>query len=48
MLENVIGYEHKEWKSPIERFTNLSSWVLHILDTLHKKQKNRPIQSCGN
>ena len=33
MLENVIGYEHKEWKSPIERFTNLSGWVLHILDT---------------
>ena len=39
MLENVIGYEHKEWKSPIERFSNLSGWVLHILDTLHKKQK---------
>ena len=43
MLENVIGYEHKEWKSPIERFSNLSSWVLHILDTLHKKQKNKHI-----
>ena len=43
MLENVIGYEHKEWKSPIERFTNLSGWVLHILDTLHKKQKNKHI-----
>ena len=28
MLENVIGYEHKEFKSPIDRFTNLSSWVL--------------------
>ena len=38
MLENVIGYEHKEWKSHIERFSNLSGWVLHILDTLHKKQ----------
>ena len=43
MLENVIGYEHKEFKSPIERFSNLSSWVLHILDTLHKKQKNKHI-----
>ena len=43
MLENVIGYEHKEWKSPIERFTNLSGWVLHILDTLHKKQKNKHV-----
>ena len=41
MLENVIGYEHKEWKSPIERFSNLSGWVLHILDTLHKKQTNK-------
>ena len=43
MLENVIGYEHKEWKSPIERFSNLSSWVLHILDTLHKKQINKHV-----
>ena len=43
MLENVIGYEHKEFKSPIERFTNLSSWVLHLLNTLHKKQKNKHI-----
>ena len=43
MLENVIGYEHKEWKSPIERFTNLSGWVLHILNTLHKKQNNKHI-----
>ena len=41
MLENVIGYEHKEWTSPIERFSNLSDWVLHILDTLHKKQTNK-------
>jgi len=43
MLENVIGYEHKEYKSPIERFSNLSSWVLHILDTLHKKQINKHV-----
>ena len=43
MLENVIGYEHKEWKSPIERFSNLSGWVLHILDTLHKKQTNKHV-----
>ena len=39
MSEEIVGYEHKEFKSPIERFTNLSGWVLHILDTLHKKQK---------
>jgi len=39
--KNIFGYEHKEYNTPIERFTNLSGWVLHILDTLHKKQKNK-------
>ena len=43
MLENVIGYEHKEYNGPIERFKNLSDWVLHLLDTLHKKQKDKII-----
>jgi len=43
MLENVIGYEHKEYNGPIERFKNLSDWVLHILDTLHKKQEDKII-----
>ena len=43
MLENIIGYEHKEYNGPIERFKNLSDWVLHILDTLHKKQTNKHI-----
>ena len=43
MLENVIGYEHKEYNGPIERFKNLSDWVLHILDTLHKKQTDKDI-----
>ena len=43
MLENVIGYEHKEYNGPIERFKNLSDWVLHILETLHKKQKDKII-----
>ena len=41
MLENIIGYEHKEYNGPIERFKNLSDWVLHILDTLHKKQEDK-------
>ena len=27
MLENIIDYEHKERKSPIERCSNLSGWV---------------------
>ena len=43
MLENSIGYEHKEYNGPIERFKNLSDWVLHILDTLHKKQEDKII-----
>ena len=43
MLENVTGYEHKEYNGPIERFKNLSDWVLHILDTLHKKQQDKII-----
>ena len=43
MLENIIGYEHKEYNGPIERFKNLSDWVLHILDTLHKKQEDKII-----
>jgi Holliday junction resolvasome RuvABC endonuclease subunit len=43
MLENIIGYEHTEYNGPIERFKNLSSWVLHILNTLHKKQSDKHI-----
>ena len=43
MYENIIGYEHKENNGPIDRFKNLSDWVLHILDTLHKKQKDKKV-----
>ena len=43
MYDNIIGYEHKENTGPIDRFKNLSDWVLHILDTLHKKQTNKKI-----
>ena len=43
MYENIIGYEHKENNGPIDRFKNLSDWVLHILDTLHKKQTDKKV-----
>ena len=41
--ENIIGYEHEENTGPINRFKILSDWVLHILDTLHKKQTDKQI-----
>ena len=29
--ENIYGYEHKEWKDPIERFTYISDFVMDLL-----------------
>ena len=31
--KNIFGYEHEEYNTPIERFTNISNWAL---DTIHK------------
>ena len=31
--DNIIGYEHKEWTDPIERFKNISDFILDILYT---------------
>jgi len=31
--KNIFGYEIKEYNTPIERFTNISTWAL---DTIHK------------
>ncbi len=31
--DNIIGYEHKEWTDPIERFKNISDFVFNILYT---------------
>ena len=31
--KNIFGYEIKEYNTPIERFTNISTWTL---DTIHK------------
>ena len=35
--KNIFGYEHKEYNTPIERFTNISSWAL---DIIHKHKEN--------
>ena len=35
--KNIFGYEHKEYNTPIERFTNISTWVL---DTIHKHKSD--------
>ena len=35
--KNVFGYEHKEYTTPIERFSNISSWALDIIHK-HKKE----------
>ena len=35
--KNIFGYEIKEYNTPIERFTNISTWAL---DTIHKHKSN--------
>ena len=35
--KNIFGYEHKEYNTPIERFTNISNWAL---DTIHKHKSD--------
>ena len=32
--ENIIGYEHKEWTDPIQRFTYISDFVFDIISSL--------------
>ena len=34
MSEDVVGYEHKEYNSPIQRFTQISDWVFDIISPL--------------
>ena len=31
IADNIIGEEHKEYNTPIERFSNISSWVISKL-----------------
>ena len=35
--KNIFGYEHKEYKNPIIRFSNISMWAL---DIIHKHKKD--------
>ena len=35
--KNIFGYEIKDYKTPIERFTNISTWAL---DIIHKHKNN--------
>jgi Holliday junction resolvasome RuvABC endonuclease subunit len=32
--ENIIGYEHREWTDPIERFRNISDFAIDIIKPL--------------
>jgi Holliday junction resolvasome RuvABC endonuclease subunit len=34
MLKNILGTEHTEYTNPIERFANLSTWALSIINKL--------------
>jgi len=34
MMKNILGTEHIEYKNPIERFANLSTWALSIINKL--------------
>ena len=36
MSEEIVGYEHKEWKDPIERFKYISDFALDIISPLIK------------
>jgi Holliday junction resolvasome RuvABC endonuclease subunit len=36
--KNIIGVEHKEYNTPIERFSNISTWVLDIIKQYDGKQ----------
>ena len=38
MMKNILGTEHTEYKNPIERFANLSTWALSIINKLTNPQ----------
>ena len=39
MSNNIIGYEHKEYDTPIRRFSQISDWVYELMeDTIHTEQ----------
>lgn len=39
MSNNIIGFEHKEYDTPIRRFSQISDWVYELMeDTIHTEQ----------
>ena len=40
MAKNILGFEHKEYLTPIHRFSQISDFVIELLEkTIHKTQK---------
>src|SRR5210317_2512840 len=40
MSKNIIGFEHKEYNTPIHRFSQISDWEFDIIkETIHTTQK---------
>ena len=40
MAENIIGYEHQEYDTPIRRFTQISDWAINTFKRLNYDLKN--------
>ena len=39
MSANITGFEHKEYDTPIRRFSQISDWVYELIeDTIHTEQ----------
>jgi Holliday junction resolvasome RuvABC endonuclease subunit len=39
MAKNIIGFEHKEYDTPIRRFSQISDWVYELIeDSIHTEQ----------
>jgi len=39
MAKNIVGFEHTDYKTPIERFSNISKWAINLFNRL-QFQKN--------
>jgi len=40
MTKNIMGFEHSEYKTPIERFTQISTWAINQFNRLEYNLKN--------
>ena len=47
LSKNITGYEHKEYNDPIERFKNISDWVLQRIHTMSNVQRGMDIYIEG-